>query len=121
MLPTKRGAWPFGFQQGLAQPLPPYEPDPMMYPGSGPTVMYPGSVPTIPGLPYPRLGWPTFTWPNAPMSGRPRAYPPASESRVVNRLIAFLNGGGEDHDSPETIPNSRHDSRKCQCSKCRDR
>ena len=115
----KRGAWPFGFQQGLAQPLPPHEPDPMMYPGSGPTVMYPGSVPTIPGLPYPPPGWPAFTWPIVPM---PEVEPPIDfpwephrQQRATRRLSPFMMflGGSE--------ANSRFGSCNGQCAKRRDK
>lgn len=119
----KRGPWPSDFQQGLAQPLPPYEPDPTC-PGCGPMVKYPGSGPTIPSLPYPQPGWPAFTWPIVPMPGRPQTYPsqaPQAEgvSRAISALMAFLSGEGEDHESPEAIPNSRHGTG--QCSKCRNR
>jgi hypothetical protein len=124
MPPMKRGAWPFGFQQGLAQPLPPYEPDPMTFPWPKPTVMYPGSLPTIPGLPYPPPGWPAFPWPIVPMSGTPRAYPqtgPARGPRVMSRLVSFLNGEGGDYESPEAAPDSRRGSCDGQCSKHKKR
>jgi hypothetical protein len=54
---TNRGSWPMEPQhQDLMQPLPPYEPDPMMYPGSIPTVMYPGIRSYHPRLALPAPG-----------------------------------------------------------------
>jgi hypothetical protein len=123
MPPMKRGTDPIAPQhQGLAQPLPPYEWDPITYPRSRPPLMYPGSGPTIPGSPYPP-GWPALTWPNGPLPGWPQAYPqigrPAGRARVMNPLLAFLTGEGDDRaESREAMPPARSGS--CQCAKCRN-
>jgi hypothetical protein len=112
---------PFGFQgQGLAQPLPPSEPDPWTYPWSGAT---------IPGFPYPPPDWPRFTWPIVPMPGRPPTFPFPSQapqaqgvSRTLSALMAFLSGArGDQEENPEATPNSPYGARTGQCSKCRNR
>ena len=112
----KTASWPFGFQQqGLAQPLPPSEPDPWMYPG-----------PTIPGFPYPPANWPRFTWPIVPMPGQAPTFPSPSPqaqgvSRAVSALMAFLSGAGGDHESAEATPTARSGGCNGQCSKYKKR
>jgi hypothetical protein len=104
---TRRGPWPYAFQnQFSAQQFPPYGFGPMTYPSSGPS--HPAAFP----YPLPP-GGPAFTWPIAPMPDvesavgfPPQSYPPKNGSNTMSPLMAFLSGG-EDQDyeeNPEAIP-----------------
>lgn len=125
---TNRGSWPMEPQhQDLMQPLPPYEPDPMMYPGSIPTVMYPGSAPTIPGLPYPPPEWSRFTWPIVPLPRQPLPHfsptiKRGDAPRALSALMAFLSGKNQNSGgSSEPISAPMDSGTGCDCSKCGDR